>query len=436
MAEARPISPGLRPVPGPAHDAARAQLRGRRPAGAGAADPARRGDRGAVSRHRAADHRGGRAAARERPDRHPRRSARSTPSSPAARSSTSIPGLLTAADNANEVQGVVAHELGHIAGGHVIRMAEGVRQATGIMILSLLLGAAAMAAGAGDAGMAAIMAAGQQAAMGKLPRLQPRPGSSADQAGATFLSRAGISGQGMLAFFRSCRTQEYPRCKLRISRTAYAHTHPLTVERIQALEQALQGDRRLEPADRPGARGALPAGQAKLSGYVDDPQPGPASAIPRATRAIPPIMPALMPGTGPAYPDKADGRSGRLAAGRARTIPISSSSRARSCSKAASPQEALGVLREAVAARARPAADRGPARPRPDRDRGSGEFRRGQARAAARGRRATMTIPSPGTSSASSTTARATRRAPRSRPPSATISKATQARARPMPSGR
>src|SRR5689334_7469035 len=74
-------------------------------------------------------------------------------------------GLIQAADSANEVQGVIAHELGHIAGGHVIRSGEGARTATGITLLSLLLGAAAMAAGAGEAGMG-VMMAGQQAAMG------------------------------------------------------------------------------------------------------------------------------------------------------------------------------------------------------------------------------------------------------------------------------
>ena len=62
-------------------------------------------------------------------------------------------GLLAAADNANEVQGVIAHELGHVAGGHVLRSREGIKQATGIMLLSLLIGAAAIAAGAGDAGV-------------------------------------------------------------------------------------------------------------------------------------------------------------------------------------------------------------------------------------------------------------------------------------------
>ena len=54
-------------------------------------------------------------------------------------------GLIEAADTANEVQGVIAHELGHIVGGHVIRMNEGVKAATSVMLLSLLLGVAAMA---------------------------------------------------------------------------------------------------------------------------------------------------------------------------------------------------------------------------------------------------------------------------------------------------
>src|SRR3546814_1936072 len=75
-------------------------------------------------------------------------------------------GLIEAADSANEVQGVLAHELGHIMGGHAIRVNEGAKAATSISLLSLLLGAAAMAAGGGEAGMG-VMMAGQQAALGK-----------------------------------------------------------------------------------------------------------------------------------------------------------------------------------------------------------------------------------------------------------------------------
>ena len=95
-------------------------------------------------------------------------------------------GLLNAASTANEVQGVIAHELGHITGGHVI--SDGGSKAAGnISILSLLLGAAAAAAGAGDAAIGVIMA-GQQAALGKYLAFSRSQESTADAAGAQFLS--------------------------------------------------------------------------------------------------------------------------------------------------------------------------------------------------------------------------------------------------------
>src|SRR5947209_4509483 len=72
-------------------------------------------------------------------------------------------GLLEAADNVDQLQGVVAHELGHVIAGDSIRSDEGQKQAMGISILSLVLGAVALAAGAGEAGLG-IMQAGQRAA--------------------------------------------------------------------------------------------------------------------------------------------------------------------------------------------------------------------------------------------------------------------------------
>jgi predicted Zn-dependent protease len=74
-------------------------------------------------------------------------------------------GLLNAADTANEVQGVIAHEIGHITAGHVSRFEERTKAATGISILSLLIGVGAALAGAPEAAFGSIMA-GQTAAMG------------------------------------------------------------------------------------------------------------------------------------------------------------------------------------------------------------------------------------------------------------------------------
>src|SRR5690348_3559950 len=72
-------------------------------------------------------------------------------------------GLLAATDNVNQLQGVIAHELGHVAAGDSIRSEEGAKEATGISLATLVLGAIAIAAGAGDAAMG-LMMAGQQAA--------------------------------------------------------------------------------------------------------------------------------------------------------------------------------------------------------------------------------------------------------------------------------
>ena len=116
-------------------------------------------------------------------------------------------GLINTAESAAEVQGVIAHEIGHITGGHAIGTG-GTKAATGISILSLLLGAAAAAAGGGEAAMAVIMA-GQQAAMGKYLAFSRAQEASADAAGMQFLSRAGMSGRGSIGFFKKLQNMEF-----------------------------------------------------------------------------------------------------------------------------------------------------------------------------------------------------------------------------------
>jgi predicted Zn-dependent protease len=178
-------------------------------------------------------------------------------------------GLITAADNANEVQGVIAHELGHVAGGHIIRLQEGMAQATGIMILSLLLGAAAIAAGGGEAGMGMI-AAGQQAALGRFLAFSRVQENSADQAGALYLHRAGISGRGSLAFFRRLQNLEF---RLNIPQdNGYARTHPLNAERIARLETSYMADPAWDTPTDPDLEARFQRVRAKLSGYVDEPR--------------------------------------------------------------------------------------------------------------------------------------------------------------------
>ena len=175
-------------------------------------------------------------------------------------------GLLTAADNANQLQAVIAHELGHVAGGHVIRMGEGVKAATGITILSLVLGAAAIAAGAGEAGMGIIMA-GQQAAQGSFNSFTRAQESSADLAGAAYLSKAGYSGKGSLEFFKKLQNQEY---RLAVYATnSYDRTHPLSSERIDALTQIYHNDPAWNRPTDQAIELRFQRVKAKLTGYVN-----------------------------------------------------------------------------------------------------------------------------------------------------------------------
>ncbi len=179
-------------------------------------------------------------------------------------------GLIEAADSAEEVQGVLAHELGHVMGGHAIRVNEGAKAATGISLLSLLLGAAAIAAGAGEAGMG-VMMAGQQAALGKFLAFSRVQESTADAAGAQYLSKAGISGRGSLAFFKKLQNLEFRYGIKQDDDQAYGRTHPMSGDRIQSLREVYVIDPAwTKPAD-PAIELRFQRIKAKLSGYMADP---------------------------------------------------------------------------------------------------------------------------------------------------------------------
>lgn len=178
-------------------------------------------------------------------------------------------GLITAAGNANEVQGVIAHELGHITGGHVITTEAGIKQATNITILSLLLGAAAIAAGAGTAG-AGILAAGQQAALGKFLAFNRTQESSADAAGAKYLSTAGISGRGSIAFFKRLQNLEFRYSVPQ--EDSFGRTHPLTGERITVLEEKYRADPAWDAKTDAALEARFQRVKAKLVGFVSEPK--------------------------------------------------------------------------------------------------------------------------------------------------------------------
>lgn len=180
-------------------------------------------------------------------------------------------GLLNAADTANEVQGVIAHELGHITAGHVVRFEERTRSATGITILSLLLGVGAALAGAGDAAIGALMA-GQQAALGSFLAFNRNQEAATDLAGARYLSGAGITGRGSIKFFERLRSLEIRRGFSQADEAAYTRTHPLSGDRIATLRGVYEKDPAWDTPPDPELQKRFLRARAKLYGYLAEPQ--------------------------------------------------------------------------------------------------------------------------------------------------------------------
>lgn len=218
-------------------------------------------------------------------------------------------GLLEAADNVNQVQGVVAHELGHVIAGDSIRSGQGEKQAMGVTVLSLLLGIAAVAAGAGDAGMG-VMMAGQRAALGEMLAFTRGQEATADATGSRLLSQAGISGKGMLDFFAKLQNEEY---RLAIyDKDSFDRDHPINSERIQALQQKLKSDPAWGKPIDPQLEARFERVKAKLLGYVNPKQA--VLRYPESDQSIPAHYARAYAYHLGGYPDKAEREADALLA--------------------------------------------------------------------------------------------------------------------------
>lgn len=176
-------------------------------------------------------------------------------------------GLITQADTPLEVIGVIAHETGHMAGGHLVRGQEAMSKMSLPMIASMVLGIGAMAAGAGDAGMA-IIAGGSQIAQRSVLAYSRQQEGAADQAGATYLQRAGMSGKGMLDLFAKFRDQE---ALSTTQQDPFIQSHPISEDRLASLEERVQASPYFDQTDTPERVHQFKMVQAKLFGFVDEP---------------------------------------------------------------------------------------------------------------------------------------------------------------------
>ena len=146
-------------------------------------------------------------------------------------------GLLIKTRDPLELIGVIAHETGHISGGHLARTSDAISSASKTALVATILGAvAAVASGNAGAGAAIALGGGNVASRSFLEYSRTQE-SAADQAALSFLDQTGQSAKGLAGFLRTLSGQELLSAT---RRDPYVTTHPLTQDRISAVEAHLQ----------------------------------------------------------------------------------------------------------------------------------------------------------------------------------------------------
>jgi predicted Zn-dependent protease len=174
-------------------------------------------------------------------------------------------GLLREARNPAELIGVIAHEGGHIAGGHLVRFNDEIQAASVSSILATVFGVVA-AVGSGEAGAgAAAVSLGQQVAQRSLLKYSRTQESAADQAALTALAKAEITPEGLMTFLQRLQDQELLPEDQQIE---FVRTHPLTRDRVDAVAAVVRDASAAKPLPQEMDKNFRRM-QAKLAGYLD-----------------------------------------------------------------------------------------------------------------------------------------------------------------------
>ena len=183
-------------------------------------------------------------------------------------------GAILQSETPNQIIGVMAHETGHLAGGHLAKMREQMAQAQTQMIIAMLIGAGAMVAGSqgggansglANAGAAMFSAPGEIIRRNLLSYVRQQE-ENADKAGVKFLNATGQSSRGMYGTFKRF-TEE----SLFAARGAdpYVQSHPMPSQRVAALEELARSSPYWDKKDDPALQMRHDMVRAKISAFME-----------------------------------------------------------------------------------------------------------------------------------------------------------------------
>jgi predicted Zn-dependent protease len=182
-------------------------------------------------------------------------------------------GAIMQSETPNQIIGVLAHETGHLAGGHLAKMREQLAQAQTQMIIAMLLGAGAMVAGSRSGSNSGLANAGAAAVAGPQEMIRRtlisyvrQQEENADRAGVKFLTATGQSAKGMYETFK-----RFTNDSLFASHGAdpYLQSHPMPAERVAALEELARSSPYWDKKDDPALQLRHDMMRAKISAFME-----------------------------------------------------------------------------------------------------------------------------------------------------------------------
>ena len=184
-------------------------------------------------------------------------------------------GAMMQSETPNQIIGVLAHETGHLAGGHLAKIREQLANAQTQMIIAMLLGAGALAAGArggGNAGLsnagAAALTAPAEVIRRTLLSYQRQQEENADRAGVKYLNSIGQSPRGMYETFKRFTNESLFAAR---GADPYLQSHPMPVDRVAALEELARSSAYWDKKDDPALQMRHDMVRAKISAFMERP---------------------------------------------------------------------------------------------------------------------------------------------------------------------
>ena len=182
-------------------------------------------------------------------------------------------GAMMQSETPNQIIGVLAHETGHLAGGHLAKLRERLAEAQTQMIIAMLLGAGAIVAGAkggSNSGLAnagaATMSAPGEVIRRTLLSYQRQQEENADRAGVKFLTATGQSARGMYETFKRFTNESLFAAR---GADPYVQSHPMPAERVAALEELARSSPYWDKKDDPALQMRHDMVRAKISAFME-----------------------------------------------------------------------------------------------------------------------------------------------------------------------